>query len=170
MPGCHGQEVLTRNLRTRRVWLDEFLRTHNKRKYDEVAEKVDAGIYVKTCVWLIDRCLITLPRGLYLYPALKNYNQTQLESEFQIKRNPYTKRTLTTIESIKLSSTTDWCTATSQSATSALIFRVVGRLPVIAISKHRHWSSARTHHHFWTWSYSVVSPSAPTFIGNSRVD
>ena len=54
---------------------------------------------------MIDRYLITLPRGLNLYPIPKSYNQTRLELEFQFTRNPYTKQTLITMENIKLSST-----------------------------------------------------------------
>jgi len=64
---------------------------------------------------LIDRYLITLTWGINLYPIPKNYNQTRLEFEFQIKQSPYTKRTLITKENIKLSSITDRYTATNQS-------------------------------------------------------
>jgi len=38
---------------------------------------------------------------LNLYPVPKNYNQTRLELKFQIKQNPYTKRTLKIKENIK---------------------------------------------------------------------
>jgi hypothetical protein len=86
--------------------------------------------------------------------------------EFQNKWNPYTKQTLITKENIKLFFATDRHTITSQSATPALFFRVIGRPPVTVIGKHQHRSSTRTHHHSWTWSYPAVSPSAPTFIGN----
>ena len=118
---------------------------------------------------MIDRCLITLPQGLHLYPVQKNYNQIRLELKFQIKRNPHTKQTLITKENIKLSSTTDRHTIASQSATPALSFISIGRSPFTAIGNHQHWSSARVHHHSWTWSYSVGFRSAPTFIGNSPV-
>jgi len=100
----------------------------------------------------------------------KSYNQTRLGLKFQIKRNPYTKRILITKENIKLSPITDRDTTTNQSATSTLSSRVMGRLPVTAIGKHWHWSSARICHHFRTWSYLVVSPSATTFIGNFLAD
>ena len=50
---------------------------------------------------------ITLPQGLYLYPIQKSYNQTRLGVEFQIERNPHAKQTLTTMENINLSTTTD---------------------------------------------------------------
>ena len=50
---------------------------------------------------------ITLPRGQHLYPVQKSYNQTWLGLEFQIERNPYAKQTLTTMENINLSTTTD---------------------------------------------------------------
>ena len=99
--------------------------------------------------------------GSTFIPCPKSYNQTRLGLEFQIKRNPYTKRILITKENIKLSPVTDRDTATNQSASSALFFRVIGRPPVTAIGKHRHWSSARIRHHFWTWSYPVVSHRQP---------
>ena len=73
--------------------------------------------------------------GSTFIPYPKSYNHTRLGFKFQIKRNPYTKRTLTTKENIKLSFVTDQYTATSQSATSALFSRVIGRLPVTAIGR-----------------------------------
>jgi len=63
-------------------------------------------------------------------PCPKNYNQTRLGLKFQIKRKPYKKRILITTENIKLSPITDRDTAMNQSATSALFFKVMGRLPV----------------------------------------
>ena len=54
--------------------------------------------------------------GSTFIPYPKSYNQTQLGLEFQIKRNPYTKRILITKENIKLSLVTDRDTITSQSA------------------------------------------------------
>ena len=40
-----------------------------RKKYDEVVEKVDAGIWVETCVWLID-WFLQGPR-VYIYTLLK---------------------------------------------------------------------------------------------------
>ena len=118
-PGCHGQEVITRNLRTRRVWLDQFLRTRNKRNYDEVVEKVDAGIWVKTCIWLIDRLSHYIALRSTFIPCPKSYNQTRLGLEFQTKRNPYTKWILIIKENIKL--------------------------PPCSWPRHRHWSIGNPH-------------------------
>ena len=73
-----------------------------KRKYDEVVEKIDAGIWVKTCVWLIDRLSHYIALGSTFIPCPKSYNQTRLGLEFQTKRNPYTERILIAKENIKL--------------------------------------------------------------------
>jgi len=108
--------------------------------------------------------------GSTFIPCPKSYNQTRLGLKFQIKRKSYTKRILITKENIKLPPVTERDTATNQSATFMLSSRVIDRLPITAIGKYWHWSSARIYHHFWTWSYSVVSPSATTFIGNLPAD
>jgi len=68
--------------------------------------------------------------GSTFIPYPKSYNQTRLGLKFQIKQKPYTKRIIITKENIKLPSVTDRDTAKNQSATSALFFRVIGRLPV----------------------------------------
>ena len=64
-------------------------------------------------------------------------NQTRLGLEFQIKRNPYTKRTLITKKNIKLSSTTDQCTAMSHSATPASSSTIIGRPLSTVIGNHQ---------------------------------
>ena len=45
--------------------------------------------------------------GSTFMPCSKSYNQTRLELEFKIERNPYTKQTLITKENINFSTTTD---------------------------------------------------------------
>jgi len=55
--------------------------------------------------------------GSRFIPCPKSYNQTRLELEFQIKQNPYIKRTLINKENIKLSSTTDRYTVKSATPT-----------------------------------------------------
>jgi len=50
---------------------------------DEVVEKVDAGIEVKTCVWLIVY-IDYIAAGSTFITCQKSYNQTRLGLEFQI--------------------------------------------------------------------------------------
>ena len=88
---------------------------------------------------LIDCVSPYIATGSHIYTLpKKGYNQTRLGLEFQIKQNSYTKQTLITMENIKLSSTTDWYTITSQSATPALFFITIGRPPFTAIGNHQH--------------------------------
>jgi len=90
------------NLRTHRVWLDEFLRTRSKRENMTKSSKSRCWNMSKNlCLidWLI---FYYRALGSTFIPCSKSNNQTRLGLEFQIKRNPYTKRTLTTKENIKL--------------------------------------------------------------------
>ena len=114
-------------------------------RVDEVIEKVDAGIDVKTCVWLIVYILHCYG-VLYLYPVQKGYNQTQLGLEFQIEHNPYAKQTLTTMENINLSTTTDRHTITIWSTIPVPPFVSIGKLPLVAIGNYQHQSPAQIHH------------------------
>jgi len=111
-------------------------------RVDEVVEKVDAGIDVKTCVWLIVYIFLTSQWGLHLYPVQKSYNQTWLELEFQIERNPYAKQTLITMENINLSTTTDRYTIAIRSTIHVPSFVIIGESPFIAIGNHQHQSLA----------------------------
>jgi len=79
--------------------------------------------------WLIDHYIAL---GSTFIPCPKSYNQTRLGLKFQIKWKPYTKRILTTKENIKIPRNRSGHHQ-NQSATSALFFGVIGRLPV-----HRH--------------------------------
>jgi hypothetical protein len=120
--------------------------------------------------------------GSTFIPCPKSYNQTWLGLEFQIKRNLYTKRILITKENIKLSPVTDRDTATNQSATSALFFRVIGRLPSANTgTDHRHeyvTTSGLSHirlflidnHLHWQLSCRLITiaPSADPHSINSR--
>jgi len=108
--------------------------------------------------------------GSTFLPCPKSYNQTRLGLKFQIKRKSYTKRILITKENIKLSPVTDRDTAMNQSATSALFFRVIGRLPV---DSHRQTSALVIGTNTSPLLDLVISgcfPSATTFIGNSPAD
>jgi len=86
------------------------------------------------CVFFLHRYEV-----LYLYPAQKGYNQTQLGLEFQIEWNLYTKQTLITMENINLSSTTDRNTITTRSTIPTSLFVTIGELP---IGNYQHQSSA----------------------------
>ena len=127
-------------------------------RVDEVVEKVDARIIVKTCVWLIV-CILHRYGVLYLYPAEMGYNQTWLGLEFQIEQNPYAKQTLTTMENINLSTRTDRHTITIWSTIPAPPFVSIGKSPFVAISNYQHQSSAQIHHRSWTWPHSIVLSS-----------
>ena len=61
--------------------------------------------------------------GSTFIPCPKSYSQTRLGLEFQIKQNPYTKRTLIPKDNTKLSSTTNRYPILSQSATLALFLQ-----------------------------------------------
>jgi len=104
---------------------------------DEVVEKVDAGIDVKACIWLI---VYILHRYgvLYLYPTQKGYNLTWLGLEFQIEWNPYWKQTLTTMENINLSTTTDQHTIIIWSSIPMPPFVPIGKSSSVAINNHQH--------------------------------
>ena len=108
--------------------------------------------------------------GSTFMPCPKNYNQTRLGLKFQIKRKPYKKRILITTENIKLSPVTDRDTAMNQSATSALFFKVIGRLPVYS---HRQTLALVIGMNTSPLLDLVISgcfPSATTFIGNFPAD
>jgi len=108
--------------------------------------------------------------GSTFIPCPKSYNQTRLGLKFQIKRKLYTKRILITKENIKLSPVTDRDTAMSQSATSALFFKVIGRLPV---DSHQQTPAVVISTNTSPLLDLVISgcfPSATTFIGNSLAD
>ena len=108
-------------------------------------------------------CLFTSLWGLIFIPCSNG-----LQSDTTWTRIPnYTKQTLITMESIKLSSTTDRYTTMTRSTTPAPFSMTIGEPPLIAIGNHQHQSSAWIHHHPWTWPYSLVFSSAPTLIGNS---
>jgi len=100
----------------------------------------------------------------------KSYNQTRLGLKFQIKWKPYTKRILSTKENIKLPPVTDRDTIMNQSATSALFFRVIGRLPV---HRHRQTPALVISTNTSPLLDLVISdcfPSAASFIGNFPTD
>ena len=117
---------------------------------------------------MIDISLHCLGPTFIPYP--KNFNQTRLGLKFQIKRKPYTKRILIIKENIKLSPITDRDTAMNQSATFALFFRVIGRLPIYS---HRQTPALVIDTNTLPLLDLVISgcfPSATTFIGNSPAD
>ena len=108
--------------------------------------------------------------GSTFIPYPKSYNQTRLGLKFQIKRKPYTKRILITKENIKLPPVTNRDTIMNQSATSALFFRVIGRLPVHSHQQTPALVIGTNTSPLLDLVISDCYSSAATFIGNFHTD
>jgi len=72
-PGCHDEEVFTRNSRivencTRSVQLAEPMRTHKKEnmRINDVIKKVDAKVGVNLYLILIDIIFFIVPRTIFI--------------------------------------------------------------------------------------------------------